>query len=325
MSYETTIIDINENTTQDEVGKNFAKKAVWKKATVGAGVGILLGMTPAVASAVWNSIDPSLNYEDSENGDSKTNVPDTPIDENPQIAEGGISTAPEIEEEIIDNMEDIEEVTFSQAFNEARALYGPGHSFEWKGQTYSTYTEAEWDNMSDEQRTQHCEDIVSELNAQTTAQEATSNPNDLYSEITNDILESVDDTGDDELLAEVAAEEASTEATFTQSTDNASIPTDDIELDIVDTQDEGNVSILDVEYDNATGATLAEAMLNGEDVVLVDIDGDNMADYIVHDPENTDAHYMENWEELNNEVNIAPTTDEDFLMNDGSVDYASDF
>ena len=325
MSYETTIIDINENNTQEEVGKNFAKKAVWKKATVGAGVGILLGMTPAVASAIWNATDSSLNYGDSENGNDKTNVPDTQIDENHQTVETGISTAPDIDEDIVDNMEDIEDVTFAQAFNEARALFGPGHSFEWKGQTYSTYTETEWDNMSDEQRTQHCEEIVSELNAQASAEEATSNTNDLYSEIANDILETVDDTGDDELLAELAAEEASTETDFAQTTDNALNSTDDIVLDIVDSQDEGSISIMDVEYDTATGATLAEATLNGEDVVLVDIDGDNMADYIVHDPENKDAHYMENWEELNNEVNIAPTTDEDFLMNDGSVDYASDF
>ncbi len=42
--------------------------------------------------------------------------------------------------------------TFDEAFNDARAHLGPGAAFQWHGGLYSTYTEEEWNGMSDEER-----------------------------------------------------------------------------------------------------------------------------------------------------------------------------
>jgi hypothetical protein len=44
---------------------------------------------------------------------------------------------------------------FKQAFDSARAEVGPGSYFEWRGQVYNTYTEAEWTQMTPEQQEQY--------------------------------------------------------------------------------------------------------------------------------------------------------------------------
>lgn len=45
-----------------------------------------------------------------------------------------------------------DDMTFEEAFNTARAQVGPGGAFRWHGGIYSTYTEEEWNNLSEEER-----------------------------------------------------------------------------------------------------------------------------------------------------------------------------
>lgn len=45
-----------------------------------------------------------------------------------------------------------DDLSFSQAFAEARAQVGPGGVFEWHGKVYHTYTSNEWDKMSAQER-----------------------------------------------------------------------------------------------------------------------------------------------------------------------------
>ncbi len=323
MSHETTIIDINDTTTQEEAGKNIAKKAIWKKATIGAGVGILLGMTPAVASALWDGREMAPNYEDDADNDLKPNTPEASLEENHQVAEVAVATAPNIEEVDLENTDNIEEISFSQAFNEARQQYGPGHSFEWNGHTYSTFTENEWDNLTDSERTEQCEQAIA-INADTDLQEIPSLEEDLLAENPADVLPEIDNNDNLELEVGTTTDDPILEANITDMHDDMANANDELELDIIDSQTNG-LDIIDLEYDSATGATLAEAILDGQEVVLVDIDGDGMADHIVLDPDNNNPHYLNNWQELDNPIDLNPTTDEDFELNDGSVDYASDF
>ncbi|MDX1912723.1 MAG: hypothetical protein SFV22_14630 [Saprospiraceae bacterium] len=44
---------------------------------------------------------------------------------------------------------------FKEAFDAARAEVGPGGYFEWRGNIYNTYTEAEWTSMTPEQKDQY--------------------------------------------------------------------------------------------------------------------------------------------------------------------------
>lgn len=51
--------------------------------------------------------------------------------------------------EIIDESDD---KSFEDAFNDAREQLGPGAAFRWHGGVYSTYTKEEWESMSEEER-----------------------------------------------------------------------------------------------------------------------------------------------------------------------------
>lgn len=67
-------------------------------------------------------------------------------DEEPQPAETQMHVA-----------ETNDDMTFDEAFNQARAQVGPGGVFRWHGGIYSTYTEEEWNNLSDEERAAYTE------------------------------------------------------------------------------------------------------------------------------------------------------------------------
>lgn len=52
-----------------------------------------------------------------------------------------------------------QDLSFSQAFAEARAQVGPGGVFLWHGQLYGTYYADEWEAMNDEQRAEYAASV----------------------------------------------------------------------------------------------------------------------------------------------------------------------
>lgn len=60
-----------------------------------------------------------------------------------------------------------DDASFAEAFADARAQVGPGGTFEWRGNVYSTYYEEEWNSMSAEERA----DFQSKIDYQTVAGE----------------------------------------------------------------------------------------------------------------------------------------------------------
>ena len=60
-----------------------------------------------------------------------------------------------------------DEMSFSEAFATARAEVGPGGAFSWRGMVYGTYRgdDPEWQEMSDEARTAHSREILSQVHA----------------------------------------------------------------------------------------------------------------------------------------------------------------
>ena len=114
--------------------QNAADKATWKKVAVGGAAGILLG-----ASAMYATDAFAASTED---------TPDTkPEGENPsQDAAAANDNAS------IKVAESHDEQSFKEAFDAARAEVGPGGAFHWHGNIYSTYTEDEWNNMTDAEK-----------------------------------------------------------------------------------------------------------------------------------------------------------------------------
>ena len=114
--------------------QNAADKAAWKKVAVSGVAGILLG-----ASAMYVTDAFAANTEE---------TPDTkPEEENPsQDAAAANDNAS------IKVAESHDEQSFKEAFDAARAEVGPGGAFHWHGNIYSTYTEDEWNNMTDAEK-----------------------------------------------------------------------------------------------------------------------------------------------------------------------------
>lgn len=69
--------------------------------------------------------------------------------------------------EILEAHSVTDDMSFSEAFATARAEVGPGGAFVWHGQVYGTYRgdDPEWQEMSNEARTEHSQEILSQVHA----------------------------------------------------------------------------------------------------------------------------------------------------------------
>ena len=125
-----------------------ADKSTWKKVAVGGAAGILLG-----ASAMYATDAFAAGTEE---------APDTkPEGENPsQDAAAANDNAS------IKVAESHDEQSFKEAFDAARAEVGPGGAFHWHGNIYSTYTEDEWNNMTDAEKNDYAEAVRPEVRAE---------------------------------------------------------------------------------------------------------------------------------------------------------------
>ncbi|MBR6978967.1 MAG: hypothetical protein IKH88_03940 [Prevotella sp.] len=56
-----------------------------------------------------------------------------------------------------------DDMTFEEAFAEARSEVGPGGVFVWHGGIYSTYNEEEWNSMSESQHTEYAQSVDVEI------------------------------------------------------------------------------------------------------------------------------------------------------------------
>lgn len=123
---ERTVVE-QQNGSMPETGKS----GVWKNVIIGGVPGVILGTAGTVfAQEVINTNNPENQEEESSNTDYVA----------PQVT--GVAMA----ESVNDDM------SFGEAFAAARAEVGPGGAFEWHGNLYNTYSAAEWEAMSDEDR-----------------------------------------------------------------------------------------------------------------------------------------------------------------------------
>ena len=59
-----------------------------------------------------------------------------------------------------------DDLSFKDAFDAARAEVGPGGAFHWHGNTYSTFTADEWNNMTDVEKNDYAEAVKPEVRAE---------------------------------------------------------------------------------------------------------------------------------------------------------------
>ena len=132
-------VEIQESEQQQaDAQQQSAKRPAWRMAAVGGLTGIVLG---AVASHTIQANAAPRDNEPTEE-DQQTTEETISMDESVQTATPAELPVAEVSQGL----------SFGQAFAAARAEVGAGGVFAWHGNLYSTYTESEWQSMSDEEK-----------------------------------------------------------------------------------------------------------------------------------------------------------------------------
>ena len=131
-------------------GQNESNKegSAWKHVTLGGVSGILMGAGllyagQAVAQNINNEEKPEEELEDAA-------APE--VGETSHTLENGLKVAA-----INDDL------SFGEAFQQARAEVGPGGVFHWHGGIYNTYTASEWNDMTTAQKHDFAEQVQPEI------------------------------------------------------------------------------------------------------------------------------------------------------------------
>ena len=142
-----------------------------------------------------------------------------------------------------------DDMSFSEAFTAARTEVGSGGVFEWHGNIYSTFTEDEWNGMTAEQIDEYGSHFSWHSdNSSTETASSTHSSTSSHSAHATDEVE----------VSEV------TQASHTE------------EVAVVDVDPE--VEVLGVVHDEESGANIAGLAVDGQEVVLIDDNGDETFD-----------------------------------------------
>lgn len=227
-----------------------SKKTPWREVTMGGVAGIVLGAASALgANALAQN---AGNKDDLQEDVQDASQEDTQDATHPAAA----ASIPEIGDsvKVADGVND--DMSFSEAFAEARHEVGAGGVFVWHDQVYGTYYKTEWDAMSEDQKSDYW-----------SAVHGTDEAHDF------DNVDAADaaDTMEPELVAA---------GTFA----------DGSYVELYDTtgNGQGDVAVLDIDSDGQADIAAADVDDDGcTDILVADINGDGVVDqdecYLVTD------------------------------------------
>lgn len=153
-----------------------------------------------------------------------------------------------------------DEMSFNEAFAAARSEVGAGGAFEWRGNVYGTYYAEEWNNMSAAEK--------SEFNNHFTW-------NNLDTTDNASSPSTIDSTTEIEVVS-VAEPHSSAQANNIHN-----------EVEVIEAEPE--IEVLGVVHDMSTGANLGGMTVDGQDVFLIDVDGDMEFDFMASDLNNNNV------------------------------------
>lgn len=246
--------DSQKESKNDEVKVKAAKGGTWKRAAVGAGSGLLIG---GVATFLMG-----MKAAPHDDGNHKDEL------SNPEWVDDDIAVATTVNDDM----------SFGEAFAAARAEVGPGGCFEWHGNIYGTYTADEWNHMTAEERTDWSDHFSwnhIDRSRSDVAQHSTTTRH-ASSDATEQAVED-----DDDIDVVYVDKYVSDENDIYQEdqVDHVYHASDEDEINIV----EPEIEILGVTHDYETDANIAGMSIDGQDVILIDVDNDLAFDYMAGD------------------------------------------
>lgn len=283
MNNEETQLDDRQGRTETQQGsdnKANGGRAKWVHIAGSAGSGLLLGAASTMLMGAASAND-EVAQEESANEEAGTpGATDTITVENVSFAT-----------DITDDM------SFSEAFAEARHELGPGGAFEWHGNVYSTYYAEEWNGMTEAQQAEHSSHIMhahSTYHAghHDTAEVVAVDDSQAHT-ATHDTPHTTtapDDGGDMSATAGISGDIAQND---TPNTDAAQQADDIAQPDIAAQNDGIEVEVIGITHDDATGANVVSMTVDGHDAILVDVDNNNTMDALIVDA-NDDGIVAEN-------------------------------
>lgn len=145
-------------------------------------------------------------------------------------------------------------LTFAQAFAEARRQVGPGGVFEWRGNVYGTYYATEWEQMSAAERAEYHSHID---------YQAAHAEHQVY-------------FGNEQ------------RPTPTQNSDDGKVKSNEEKIDIDPDEPVKVISIqqVDCEFGKDGKAIIAEITIDGQEAVLMDLNNDGHFDALLADLDN---------------------------------------
>lgn len=246
---ETTVENENKDMeTTQEPKENRSRR--WVEAGIGAGTGVAAGI---IGTLFTSGTIPTAEEETGGNEEGSGVIDDgltTPV-----VTDGQLPIAHGVN----DNM------SFGEAFRTAHDEVGPGGVFEWHGQLYGTYTAAEWNSLSSEEKLEYnnhlrvvgTPDYASNVSHhESNEQHAETHSEDVTANVTE-----THDGGQQEVEVVGHAETASL--------------TDDVE-----------VQVLGVEYvqtEDGQDVAIGGMSVNGQEVYVLDADNDGMGDVAIMD------------------------------------------
>lgn len=235
--------DKNNAGVDNHVASKSSGKSVWGKVAAGAGAGIVLGAATTVLSSSSEPVEAQQEIQ------------------HPEWTDGEVPVATSVNDDM----------SFTDAFNAAREEVGSGGVFEWHGYIYSTFTDDEWDSMSEAER----EEYGSHFNW--TPEESDDVTASVASDVdTDDVEVTVDGPADEPYAQEDVADVEPAGGNDPHLVDAS---------DVVDV-DDPEVEVLGVIHDDETGANIGGMLVGDQQVVLVDVDNDQAFDVMVADVDN---------------------------------------
>lgn len=195
-------------------------------------------------------------------------------------------------DEQVPGVQNLDDMSFREAFDTARAELGPGGVFRWHGNIYNTYTASEWKEISKDDQDAFVEEVNPEISA---ADVDTSN------------------------MAEVASQEEPDVKVTEEPKVNTQVVAESDDVAVNDDDDVRVIGYGDVELEDGRVITVQELEMNGQRVAVVDLDHDGTPDVAMSDLNQN--HHMDDGEVIDLHTGEALSfTNDDIPLDNATLD-----